>query len=395
MAQFELHTTQIALLEALKASLFDIEPNYPEDTDWSDVIKEAKSQAVFGIVSPVIPISDVSTKQGLAKFIKLLYEQDKLIKLLEENDIPCVILKGCAVAVYYPEPHLRAMGDVDILVQHDKFESAMAVLEANGYVYHYGKDKDGNRLENQREVSYFKSGIEFELHHHFSSYGFDIDDILEDAITRREYRDIQGYKIPVLPDIENGLVLLGHINHHLKDCNLGLRQILDWEMYVAQVLDQSLWNDEFEPILKNIGLEKLAVNVTRMCVKYLGLPDKIEFGERSTDDVSDVLLNILFDSGNFGRKDQSTKYERRVQGVSSSIKRKGIFRFLQDLGLYKGRYCKKYRILRPFAWIYGSLYFCKKSIIPVIKNKTIRKQISKSNEKYELARKIGVRGNEK
>lgn len=167
-----MNNIQIALLEVIKSSLFKTTPTYPDNTDWSEVIKEAKSQAVLGIVSPVIPVNDTSAKQGIAKFIKLLYEQYRLLNLLEENDIPCVILKGCAAAIYYPEPHLRAMGDVDILVQHDKFESAMAILESNGYEYHYGKDKDGNRLENQREISYFKNEIEFELHHHYQFLWF-------------------------------------------------------------------------------------------------------------------------------------------------------------------------------------------------------------------------------
>ena len=84
----KLTTTQIALLDAIKASLFGIEPNYPADTDWSEVVKEAKAQTVLGIISPVIPVKDVSVEMGKATYMRLLFEQDKLIKLLYENDIP-------------------------------------------------------------------------------------------------------------------------------------------------------------------------------------------------------------------------------------------------------------------------------------------------------------------
>lgn len=56
-----LNTTQIALLEAIKASLFDYSPNYPDDVNWNEVVKEAKAQTVMGIISPVIPLTDEIT----------------------------------------------------------------------------------------------------------------------------------------------------------------------------------------------------------------------------------------------------------------------------------------------------------------------------------------------
>ena len=180
----ELSTTQIALLEAIKASLFGTEPNYPTDTDWAEVVKEAKAQTVLGIISPVIPAKDVSVEIGKAKYMKLLFEQDKLIKLFDANDIPCVILKGCAAAKYYPKPHLRAMGDVDFLVPRDRFDEASLILESNNYIYRYGKGADGKRPKNERHFGYSKNGVSFEMHHHFSSTGFDVDEILEKAINK-------------------------------------------------------------------------------------------------------------------------------------------------------------------------------------------------------------------
>ena len=103
--------SQKLLLEAIKASLFCIPFSYPDDTDWDSVIKEAKDQAIMGLISPVIPVHDESSDQGKASYMRLLHEQDKLLKLLEVNSIPCVILKGCAAAIYYYKPYLRSMGD--------------------------------------------------------------------------------------------------------------------------------------------------------------------------------------------------------------------------------------------------------------------------------------------
>jgi hypothetical protein len=81
MAQYELNTTQIALLEALKASLFGIEPNYPEDTDWAEVVNEAKVQTVMGVISPVVPVTDEITNIGITNYSMLLYELLKVVKI--------------------------------------------------------------------------------------------------------------------------------------------------------------------------------------------------------------------------------------------------------------------------------------------------------------------------
>ena len=106
---------QEALLEAIKAALFDTEPNYPDGVDWDEVIREAKAQTVLGLISPVIPVQNESLMEAVESqkvaYMRILYEQDKLVKLLDEHQIPCVILKGCAAAVYYSKPYLRARAE--------------------------------------------------------------------------------------------------------------------------------------------------------------------------------------------------------------------------------------------------------------------------------------------
>lgn len=339
----EVSTTQIALLEAIKASLFGTNPNYPADTDWTEVVKEAKAQTVFGIVSPVIPVKDVSVEMGKATYMRLMFEQDKLVKLLDANDIPCVILKGCAAAQYYPKPYLRAMGDVDFLVPRDRFDEASIILEANNYIYKFGKGEDGIRPKNERHFGYSKNGISFEMHHHFSSDGFDVDDILEQAVYNRKYCILDGYKIPMLPDIENGLVLLGHINQHLKDNSLGLRQIIDLEMYVYQVMNRDYWNSRFIPVTSEIGLDKLAINVTAMCIKFFGLPNGIGLAEQSEYELNS-LLEIIFENGNFGRKANESIDQlnnRKTMGTIYNIKQNGFLKFFQSVGLNMWIPCKK------------------------------------------------------
>ena len=388
-----LNSNHIALLEAIKASLFDTEPNYPADTDWDEVVKEAKAQTVLGIISPVIPVKDVSVEMGKATYMRILYEQDKLIKLLDDNDIPCVILKGSAAAQYYPKPYLRTMGDVDFLVPQDKFEAAVMLLESNGYEYHHGKTQDEKIPEEVRHIGYMKNGIEYEIHHHFSSEGFDMDDILERAIKKREYRNIDGYILPFLPDIENGLVLLGHINQHMRGCDLGLRQIIDWEIFIHKVMSRDLWDNKFISIARSIGLDELALNSTAMCIEYCGLPNDLNLVIQSENALAEYL-NVLFETGNFGRKTYNSsekKNDKRIMSTAYNIKRLGFFRYFQYVGRITWKSCQKHAFLIPFAWIYGIVRTMIKGISSNVNIKSIKKQVKSGKDRLSINQKIGVR----
>lgn len=394
--------SQQVLLEAIKASLFGNAFSYPADTDWDAVMKEARSQTVMGLISSVIPVHDESSDQGKAYYMRLLYEQDKLLKLLDHHNIPCVILKGCAAAVYYPRPYLRAMGDVDFLVPRDRFDEAKKLMESNGYIRIEGKDEDDQQGQEVRHLGYCKNGIEFELHHHFSSRGFNIDDMLEKAIDQRVYRELNGYRFPMLPDTENGLVLLGHIHQHLTFDHLGLRQIIDWEMYDHSVLNSGPCGGDFARIAQEIGLLELAVNVTFMCEKYLGLSisdrsvglqEAIKRNDPDKDEIADQLLTDLLTYGNFGRKQlpSSECAGESIRSVTAIIENKGLYSYFRDNGLNHWGLCKKHPVLKPFAFIYGMFRFFVRGIARMMKTGSLEEQITYIKEKNQYDRSLGIR----
>lgn len=102
-----------------------------------------------------------------------MYEQSQLIKLLEENSIPAVIIKGAAASMYYPHPTLRSMGDVDVLVKRIDVDKATDLLTTNGY----------NLIHEMREdyhhYNYSKDSISIELHKRLGI----IDDSDEELLT--------------------------------------------------------------------------------------------------------------------------------------------------------------------------------------------------------------------
>lgn len=392
--------SQQILLEAVKASVFRITPNYHSIVNWDEVVAEAKSQTVMSLISSVIPVKDNTCEQCKAMYMRIMYEQDKLIKCLDNAQIPFVILKGSAAAVYYPMPHLRTMGDVDVLVPQARFAETLQLLEDNGYIYGCGSEESVKDYDDVRDLAYIKNGVCVEIHKRFSSPGFNVDDILESAIERREYFELNGYRFPILPCAENGLVLLGHINHHLKDNALGLRQIIDWAMYLNAVKDIDSWIKEFVPLVEKVGLLTLAAYVTKVCNKHLGLPEKVCFDIDVEDSLVDELIEVVLTDANFGRRVHldNTEEEKKLLSASVRIEKEGIFHYFIRIGLENSNFCKTHPSLKVIAFLCGFFRQLRRGINALIKNKGIGKNMRDGKKIFEmrsnrqdLYKKLGVR----
>ena len=153
-------------------------------------------------------------------------------------------------------------------------------------------------------------------------------------------------------------MLLEHISLHLEE-GLGLRQILDWMLYADKVLDDQLWQDAFAPLLRELGLETLALTVTRMCQMYLGLRTDITWCAGADEMLCQYLMEYIFKQGNFGRKLQRGA-NRAVIVLDATKDLRTLFRILQYEGCKNWKAVSRFPILKPFAWLYQLLrYFIK------------------------------------
>ena len=367
------------LLELLKYTLFNQPPVIPESINWAKIFESAKAQCIVPLLASTIPLEYREEWNGIyyqskAYIMQMLYEQNLLVKLFRDNNIPIVILKGTAAAVYYPNPLLRTFGDIDFYICEESLECARKLLEQNEYIFD---------LKNERHYEYTKHGIEFELHTRFSCEHYnDIDKILLLGMNDSIDYKISNYSFPGLPANENGIILLGHIMQHLYDSGIGLRQIIDWMMFVHKELDDSAWEKRFKKLAIDAGLDELAITVTYMCKKWLGLPDDITWCNSADDETADNLLIRVLDDGNFGR--DRAPYE----SVKSLIHNEGVFKYLQRAGMENWSLAQKYKIFRPFAWIYQLWRFSHKGLVSLAKgkkvfmkdkNKNVEKALKKRN----------------
>lgn len=169
-------------------------------------------------------------------------------------------------------------------------------------------------------------------------------------------------------------------------------------MYYNAEMKNEKWEKEFVPIVKEIGLFELAVNVTRMCEKYLGLQISNKHNNHAEEEISDKLLEYILSSGNFGSKQPTSSSNHdsgnRIRHVVEKISNKGFFAYLQGNGLATWKLCKQYPVLKPLAFIYGMFRFIIRGTTSIIKTGKYKEQKQYIKRKNEHDIDFGIRKEE-
>lgn len=352
---------QSVLLGLLSRALFGGETELPE-TDWEGVLSEASAQTVIALAHSAIPKDLLSGDEAarweqkavaaVGNSIRVTCQHEALHTWLTESEIPYVVLKGCSSAHYYPEPLLRAMGDVDFLVPKECLPAAGALLGKNGF--------EAWKEEHGTHIVYRRSGVSYEMH--FDLPGMPkgrpgkvirtyFSDIYEKAVT---VKADQGEVI--LPSLfHHGLILLLHSCHHLTGEGIGLRHLCDWAVFESS-LSEEAFRETFEEKLRAVGLWTFARVLTRVCIRYLAAPERAW----ATCDaaLADALAEDILFGGNFGKKDSARAMEshlisdRGKSGVGKTGMGTQFFRSVNEVIRSQWAPARRHGILLPAGWVY-------------------------------------------
>lgn len=283
------------------------------------------------------------------RFGQYLLRQDGVLRLFRQAGIPCAILKGAVSAAYYPEPAYRAMGDIDLLVRPEDQERAAALLKADGF------RECGYRDE--IEQGFCKASVLVELHTGLcpeGEYAQAINEYLLSHFDALQTKQLYGFSFPCLPEICNGLVMLEHMHHHLRD-TLGFRQVIDWMLYVDGYLNDEVWDRTMRSLFARYRLETFAVTITAMCQQYFGLREDIRWTKAADRELCRELFAHIDTMGNFGRKLEATPKSAAAMLRDRSLLQ--VLGSLQKVGLDNWELSRRHPWLRPFAWLYQALNY--------------------------------------
>lgn len=382
------------VLDVVKYALFDVPFDMERVDDWPEVYAEMKRQTIVGLLwkaEEKIPRHDDEKEkwkrekyQIISKNLRLLKVQDQTLELLQAAEIQAVIIKGAAAAVYYPDPVIRMMGDIDILVESGRHDDAVSLLRENGYQI---------MSQSGRHTELLKDGVEVEVHVGSlqlldESRRSEFDALIYGGFACKQYAAIEGHRFPMLSTTHNGLVLLNHMQYHIG-AGMGLRQVIDWMEYVYANLDDGTWENGFGELADEFGLKSLAVVATKTCKLYLGLPEEMAaWCDGGEEKYCQLLVEDILDCGNFGRK---KTVSRRIRNyLSRGYGAKDIVNSLQAQGKNNWAAAKKNKAAHSFAWLYQGCAYLKRALVEEKDVRGLLLAFSKGKQRKALMRTLGI-----
>ena len=383
--------SDMSMLKLLDAALWGKEAPDIQPDMWAQIWLELKNHAVAAIpiaFARELNIDEESRKdwddyccQILAHSVLVSETQKAVLDGFVSEKIGVVVLKGTAAACYYPENAVRTMGDIDLLVKQSDFDKGCELLKKLRF-----KEITSESEESRgRHRSFTRNRIVVELHRSFALLSSQEKSKSFDKLL---FSDIEIGRTTLSPAY-NGLVLIEHVAQHLKG-GIGLRQIIDWMMFVDRCVDDTYWEDTFQPLCQSVGLEQLALVTARMCQLFLGLKeDAVTWCKQADEEVCGKFMQYIIESGNFGymREIEKSNAIIEIPSVKHPIK---LMRYIQEHGEKNWKLIKRYPVLKLFAWVYQ----CCRYLRMMIKNKFgLRKMKSSYYERLnrnELFTKLGL-----
>lgn len=333
----KINDSQKIVLRLVASSLFDLPLDEKElnssEINFDEVFLESKKQTVsylaYMAAKDFLPDSIKKEWQKtndslLVNFIKIEKEHTHLHKIMRENGIPYVIIKGAVSASYYKKSGVRTVGDIDFFVDKNDRNTAKNVLLSSGLVL-TEDNKEGYHIafnryfDKERETT----PVRYEMHDRVNNIPNDkvgkiIDSYFSDMIgCAKEFND--GFATFMMPNaFHHGLIMLLHTAGHMTHEGIGLRHMCDWACFI-----ESMQSDEFVSLFKEklekVGLWYFAKLISAFCVEYLGCTKKDWIYEDLQSDYKLVIENMLcdvFEAGNFGHNDITRT--RHIKYISNS-----------------------------------------------------------------------------
>lgn len=322
--------TETQYFALLSAALWAEPLAIDEPIDWLAVMQLANRHATTVLICGVAtcmkggnkPSQEIlvqmqaAMRGNLVKHLQLKQILVPAVRLLRQNGIEPVLLKGFGLAMLYPNPNLRQFGDLDVYVGLNKFHEACALLCTLPGGYNWGEVTD---IGHHYNIEF--GSLPLEVHRVSAEVADENEAVLYAAIerdglvTNPQRVDFEGTEI-LIPSKEFVVFYtFFHAWHHFLTSGVGWRQLSDVAMALHSYLKSSAQRTAFD-------VDKLHRWITEMhlmqpwkvfgylLVQNLGLPEtEMPFYDVRCGKKAQRLYRRIMDEGNFNR-DRSFKRNR-------------------------------------------------------------------------------------
>ena len=380
---------QQLLIDTVKAAVTGATFSMKAEPDWLSFYALARKHGLLPLAYDGLQKTPILWQQlpqdvqnGLhAAYMQAIYRDTQAERLkqqlqtaLQRACIPHIFLKGAVLKYDYPEPALRTMSDLDILVYAKDFDAIAVVANELG-----GKavKSDGNH---RNYLFPGKVAVEFHpnLLHHATPVGTGINPGWQYA------KDMQDSFSKELTEEGIYLNTICHLASHFVDGGVGVRFVLD--VWVSRHLRKTQPDRAFvEAELTRFGLLDFAKKIEQLADAW--------FGDAPMTPLLEELAEYILTSGSHGTTEQAMINALSLSpgGSRTSTLWKKAFYPKAEL---EDRYpwCKGNPLLLPAAWFARAYNAITRHGNYIIKWSTDTGKISKTEviENREKLRRFGI-----
>lgn len=332
----------------------------PLTDEWREMFTMAKKQSLVGVCFTGVQRLQKQQQappeglylQWMGMAAKIQQQYDKHIEVLSvvnrhlcEAGVSPIFIKGLICASRYTQPELRQCGDIDFVLRNIEYRKSLNVLgkicrvDRDHYHEHHGSAVyDGVLLEPHYKIR--------EFHNPFSDYV--MKKLQEQIFTSTAYTlNLNGREVRVFSPEFEGVYLICHMVSHFYGEGIGLRQVLDYALWVKSVSNMTNFNCElYHSYLNKLHMTRAAKIFTKICVKFM--PEEyIAFNYQyslNETRVADKILIDIMQVGNFGNGLDHTK-KTGIMSYLWTCRRALFFRYLCPNEAYWLPFGKFYRYL--------------------------------------------------
>ena len=234
--------------------------------------------------------------RGVAKEARQELEVGMILSALEDHRIKCMPLKGYIIKNLYPQPDMRLMADVDILIEESQLEKAGEIMLSLGYT--------AEHIGGNHDVYYKRPVMNIELHRALFAGSNDIlFNYFGTGWERTKPTAGSSYRYEMSNE-DYYIYLLAHMAKHYRGGGTGIRSVMDVWVYTRHYKDQLDWN-YINTELEKAGLFDFAQSMQELSKQW--------FGGNVTREIYQEITSFILANGTYGTT-RNAAMNRFIQG---------------------------------------------------------------------------------
>lgn len=278
----------------------------------------------------------------------------RICQAFDEAEVDYMPVKGCCMKALYRKPELRTMGDADILIRVNQYDTIKPIMEGLGFE---------KGAESDHELVWTIPGLKVELHKRLVP-SYDKDYYAYYGEGWRLAKEKNGTCYAMIKE-DQMVYLLTHFAKHFRGGGIGCRYVVD--LWVYRRANPDLNEEYIEAELDKLQLKQFYRNVLALIDCW--------FTDGDETDTLEIMTEYIFASGSWGPMDKRLTASVLRESKQSKFAQNGKLVYLMRLVFPRASAIShEYKILQKAPWLLPVIWLIRPFHKVLIQGKKLSKK---------------------